>query len=97
MAYNSVVIIGVGLSLILIVSLILLNILEQSSFFANTASFFANNSCYDQLKPLLGISASILCTLFKDMRMLVVVMVVLGIFILILRSVRRPFFDSYVD
>lgn len=68
--------------------------LEKTTFFQSTVSFFASDSCQSNLSSSIGeIGSTILCTIFKDLR-LVIVLVIIVIMALVWLLVNRILFTG---
>lgn len=92
MALASYFEISVGIVSVLIISYVLFFVLEQSPFYQNTKSLFASAECTNLLNGSIGIVGSaIMCTLFKDFSLTLVIMIIVALAITILISVRRIF------
>lgn len=92
MALASYFEISVGIVSVLIISYVLFFVLEQSPFYQNTKALFASTECASQLSGSLGIvGSSIICTLFKDFSLTLVIMIIVALAITVLISVRRIF------
>lgn len=92
MALSSYFEISVGIVSVLIISYVLFFVLEQSPFYQDTKNLFASPTCQTDLQDALGkVGSAILCTLFKDITLTIVIMIILSLAIVILIAVRRIF------
>lgn len=98
MALVSVFNLSVGIIISLMCIYILFISLESTQFFQDTKNMFASPNCQTDLQNSLGkVGSAILCTLFKDFTLLLVMIVILFVGILFLYSIRKIFREYDLD